>query len=953
MTKLKIRSIEIYGFGKWIDKKFVDLEQIQVFYGKNEAGKTTLMAFIHSILFGFPTKQSSELRYEPKTSSQYGGKLVIEDDRYGEISIERVKGKANGKVKVTLPNGEVGSDKLLEKIVYGIDKTTYQSLFSFDLFGIQQIQRMNKTKLNRYFLSVGSLGNEHLLKLADKFQAEAGKLYKQTGRVPDINKKIREVENKRQQLRVAKGKNDQYTQIYSDKESDERELEKIKNARTKNDNHLEQLSRLAVNWNHFSEIRTIQEDIGKNKVKDMPQDGLFKLNHLNQSIDQLKVSMMQEKERSKRAMEKSHLTNAQVLFIERKQDIKEIISSIDSIKSVLQEENFLEREIKKENEQVLRNKLQLGLTFGQRIPLSQTTTQKKEYQMFYQEALKLENQLQEANEKQTFLVYQQNSLSDQLDKIEPEIWDNQLFQETEQQYRDSDNQEFNRNQSSLNKKIDFKEKKEKLKNSVSLIIGLALGIYGFTSGGLIGTFIAAAGIAIIGILSFLFLREKTKKKIGEKKDYLKTTYADYIKQIELRKQWRAQLAEFDQVVMESNEIQKIIEKLTIQNTGLMNRLNQIILENGYPENTTIEILANQEDSFYSLRERVQAIEEKEKSLEKIAEQLTQWKKKITFLEPIILVDWQHLPSIISGIIQFYQDSLTDEQFFIVIQKEEEERQKKMKMMVHEQRKLEQQKIVLFHSVEAKNEEDFRKKFVLFDEWKQKKARLQLLEQQVSEDIRLLEQFRDQKDLLEQIEKIKKTNKLYKVSEEQLINKRIKNELALKELEKGGAYSVLLQEYANLKTELQELVDKWATHKIAAELIERAMTHARKNRFPETLQDTTNFFELLTNGNYKQVLIKDDKIEVQRKDGALFDASELSQGTAEQLYVALRFAFVKNAHDIVQFPIMIDDGFVNFDYSRRIQMIELIQQMSITTQIFYFTFDQQSLTKFRKEQIEML
>lgn len=269
--KLKIKSIEIYGFGKWIDKKIVNLGQVQLFYGENEAGKTTLMTFIHSILFGFPTKQSSDLRYEPKISSKYGGKLLIEDDRYGEISIERVRGKANGKVTVILPNGETGSDNLLEKLVYGMDKTTYQALFSFDLFGVQKIQRMNKAKLNRYFLSVGSLGNEQLLKLADKFQLEAGKLYKQTGRVPDINKKIREVQNKRQQLRIAKGKNDQYTQIYSEKESYEQETEEIRKTRTKNEAHLEQLSRLAVNWSYFSEIIAIQEDIRKSTVKNMPQ----------------------------------------------------------------------------------------------------------------------------------------------------------------------------------------------------------------------------------------------------------------------------------------------------------------------------------------------------------------------------------------------------------------------------------------------------------------------------------------------------------------------------------------------------------------------------------------------------------------------------------------------------------------------------------------------------------
>ncbi|MCA9767066.1 MAG: ATP-binding protein, partial [Carnobacterium sp.] len=294
----------------------------------------------------------------------------------------------------------------------------------------------------------------------------------------------------------------------------------------------------------------------------------------------------------------------------------------------------------------------------------------------------------------------------------------------------------------------------------------------------------------------------------------------------------------------------------------------------------------------------------------------------------------------------------DEQSFLAIQKEEDERQKQMKKIVYEQRNFEQQRLALFQSVEAKNEEDFRKKFVLFDEWKRKKSRLLLLEQQVSGDLHLLEQFRDHEDLLGQIDKIKQSIQVHRVSEEQLINKRIKKELALKELEKGGEYSVLLQEYANLRTEFQELVDKWSTYKVAAELIERAMTHARKNRFPETIEDTTNFFELLTKGQYIKVLIKEDKIEVQRYDGSLFDASELSQGTAEQLYVALRFAFVKNATDIVKLPIMIDDGFVNFDQSRRIQMIELIQLISETTQVLYFTFDQQSLTKFRKEQIEM-
>ena len=42
--------------------------------------------------------------------------------------------QGNGEVTVTLANDEIGSDALLEKMVYGVDKATYQALFSFNLF---------------------------------------------------------------------------------------------------------------------------------------------------------------------------------------------------------------------------------------------------------------------------------------------------------------------------------------------------------------------------------------------------------------------------------------------------------------------------------------------------------------------------------------------------------------------------------------------------------------------------------------------------------------------------------------------------------------------------------------------------------------------------------------------------------------------------------------------------
>ena len=62
---MKISEIYIDGFGVWHDRAWTGLsEGVNVFCGPNEAGKTTLMCFIRSILFGFERRSHSR-RYEP------------------------------------------------------------------------------------------------------------------------------------------------------------------------------------------------------------------------------------------------------------------------------------------------------------------------------------------------------------------------------------------------------------------------------------------------------------------------------------------------------------------------------------------------------------------------------------------------------------------------------------------------------------------------------------------------------------------------------------------------------------------------------------------------------------------------------------------------------------------------------------------------------------------------
>lgn len=945
---LKIKSMEIYGYGKWVDHKIEDITNLQLFYGENEAGKTTLMSFIHSVLFGFPSKISSELRYEPKSSSQYGGRLFLTGTQYGDVQIERVRGKANGTVTVTFASGETGGEEWLEKILSGLDKATYQALFSFNLAGLQKVQQLNREKLNRYFLSVGSIGNEQLLKVADKFQTEASKLFKPNGRVTIINKKMADVEAKRKQVKLAKEKNSQYMNWLLEKDNLETELLSLREQRTHYEDKAFKLNQLESNWVLFSEMQDIQHQIKKEQLEELPKDGLYQLNHYNQEINQLKLTITQQQEKLHYLRDKTEETKQLKVFIEHRDEINQLMEKLDYVQAKLQETIFIKETILATQHQLLREKQQLGLEEQQAIPDIMTEESRFRLNDLQVKQAQVEQKIKLLTERIAFLKFQQESLGDQLDKLEKRLWDNQTYQEVENQLekKNPDPRAYNK----VDKQSEQKLSKGKL---INLIIGTMISILGVYLSNGTGLVLTIAGLGLLLYSIWPIIKNITTPNKVEVIKETAYSFEEYIQQTEIRKQWREKLAEIDQVILESNEKQAQYEETENQRVHVEKEFQSWKRIYGYPLEYLNSRLMQETDIFGAIREKENSIYEKQAQLSQMENEIVEWKESLDYLQPVIFVDWNSNMQLIEGIKQFFKEVTTDEEEIKELTRQHKTAHQHIEQLIMQQKEFERKRRSLFQTVKAKTEEDFRKKYVLEEELITKKARLNLLEQQVGEYSALLEKYRDKAALIESIQDLKVKLQQLKDSIESKLNKKIKTEVALKNLEVGGAYSELLQEYANLKSETQILVDEWTTYKIAAELIERTLTEARKDRFPATIRDTTYFFAILTNGNYQKVFLKDQTITVQRKDGTLFEASELSQATAEQLYVALRFSFVKNASDLIQLPLLVDDGFVNFDHQRKKEMYQLLQRISEDMQVFYFTFDASVTDVFRKEQIEML
>ena len=168
--------------------------------------------------------------------------------------------------------------------------------------------------------------------------------------------------------------------------------------------------------------------------------------------------------------------------------------------------------------------------------------------------------------------------------------------------------------------------------------------------------------------------------------------------------------------------------------------------------------------------------------------------------------------------------------------------------------------------------------------------------------------------------------------DQLASTKTKAEL----LEEDDNAEALQLEADFERFEVQESIKDWATQVYAAKWILKQLEEKVPTRVPLILDEASRIFSRLTMGQYTKILLTDTQAKVQQVNGQWMEAFYLSKGALDQLYVAIRFAFIFQLAKKMKIPVLIDDGFVNFDRERLSIMLELMEELSRVTQVFYFT-----------------
>ena len=145
----------------------------------------------------------------------------------------------------------------------------------------------------------------------------------------------------------------------------------------------------------------------------------------------------------------------------------------------------------------------------------------------------------------------------------------------------------------------------------------------------------------------------------------------------------------------------------------------------------------------------------------------------------------------------------------------------------------------------------------------------------------------------------------------------------------------------LLAQLQGDVTRYATLKLAATVMQRGIERYREKNQGPILARAGVLFAALTGGSFARLQIDDDDgrsvLKGARPDGRLVGVEGMSDGSHDQLYLALRLASLESwlqSHEPV--PFVVDDILLNFDDIRATAALGALAELSRQTQVLFFT-----------------
>lgn len=192
-----IQSFRIDGFGIFSGVAVESLSPgLSIFLGENEAGKSTCLEFLRSMLTGYPDPRSREARRgaAPLSGGQAGGSLVLRTHGGEPLHLTRRPGSGGGVLTLNDADGKIIEPERLRQMLFGVSREVYRNVFGFSLSELQSFESLSaegvRNALYGASFGPGLRSPGDALKILER---QAEDIFKSGGSKPPLNKALGEL----------------------------------------------------------------------------------------------------------------------------------------------------------------------------------------------------------------------------------------------------------------------------------------------------------------------------------------------------------------------------------------------------------------------------------------------------------------------------------------------------------------------------------------------------------------------------------------------------------------------------------------------------------------------------------------------------------------------------------------------------------------------------------------
>lgn len=208
-----IRELRVDGFGALRDVSVCFDKPVTVVCGPNEAGKSTLIRFLRSMLYGFPTRKEPVERGEPVHGGRHGGSIVVRTRDGRELLAERYA-DAGGAGRRTAGGLTVRDDRGLElgwsqqewerQVLGGVSERLFRQLFAMSLDELHELMTLQGEEVGNFLYHSGLAGGAALADARRKLAAEMDRLYRPKGSTQEMNRLLASIKEAEAELRQSR-----------------------------------------------------------------------------------------------------------------------------------------------------------------------------------------------------------------------------------------------------------------------------------------------------------------------------------------------------------------------------------------------------------------------------------------------------------------------------------------------------------------------------------------------------------------------------------------------------------------------------------------------------------------------------------------------------------------------------------------------------------------------------